>query len=416
MFALIDGISFYASCEQVFRPDLRLAGCCVLSNNDGSVVALNRQAKEAGLKKFEPYFKQKHIIERNHIHVFSSNYELYGDLSSKMMSIIEEYGDRHFVYSIDESFIFKRNIKDWFSYARNIRRRIWKELRLPVGVGVGSNLTLCKLANHCAKKVDGYRGIAIIDSEHSRKSMLEKCKVEDVWGIGRKLSQKFKALGVSSALELSLYPPKLARQHFNVNVERTIRELNGEQCLSWDDNVEKKKQIFSTRSFGQKISCREELKQALVNHAVNVSTKARKQNSHIAQLIVFASSCPFDDRQRPFNASATIAFPEPVIDPTLIANRINDYIGRIFKQNISYKRCGVGAVDLIDSNNMQLDLLAPDPNNQALTSTLDSINNRFGKDTVKLGSQGINNTWEMKREFLSPAYTTKWSDIPKIEC
>lgn len=416
MFALIDGISFYASCEQVFRPDLRLSGCCVLSNNDGSVVALNRRAKELGVKKFEPYFKQKHLIEKNNIHVFSSNYELYGDLSAKMMSIIEEYGDRHFIYSIDESFIFKRSVTDWTSYARNIRRRIWKELRLPVGVGVGSNLTLCKLANHCAKKVDGYRGIAIIDDDTSRRTMLEKCGVEDVWGIGRRLSQKFKALGVNTAIELSLYPPKLARQHFNVNVERTIRELNGEQCLSWEDHVEKKKQIFSTRSFGQKVTYREELKQALITHAVSIAKKARNQNSHIKQLLVFASSCPFEQEQRHFNASTTLTLPEPLNDPILIANRINVVIDSIFKQNVSYKRCGVGAIELIDSNNMQLDLLSPDPNNQTLTSTLDSINNRFGKDTVKIGSQGLEKSWEMKREFLSPAYTTRWKDIPKIKC
>ncbi len=413
---MIDGISFYASCEQVFRPDLRLSGCCVLSNNDGAVVALNRRAKELGVKKFEPYFKQKNIIEKNNIHVFSSNYELYGDMSARMMSIIEEYGDRHFVYSIDESFIFKSNVTDWFSYARNIRRRIWKELRLPVGVGVGSNLTLCKLANHCAKKVDGYRGIAIIDDEHSRKTMLEKCSVEDVWGIGRRLSEKFKALGVNTAFELSLYPPKLARQHFNVNVERTIRELNGEQCLSWDDNVEKKKQIFSTRSFGQKITCKEELKQALINHGVNVAQKARKQNSHIKQLLLFASSCPFDQQQVHFKASTTISLPEPLNDPTLISKEVSGAIDKIYKQNVVYKKCGVGAVELVDSNNMQLDLLSPDPNNQILTNTLDSINSRFGKDTVKIGSQGVDKTWEMKREFLSPAYTTRWKDIPKIKC
>lgn len=331
-----------------------------------------------------------------------------------MMTIIGEYVDKQFIYSIDESFIFKHKVNDWFDHATAIRRRIWKELRLPVGVG--SNLTLCKLANHCAKKVDGYKGIAVIKDECSRKKMLTQCGVEDVWGIGRKLSQKFKALGVNSALELSLYPPMLARQIFNVNVERTIRELNGERCLSWEDSIERKKQICSTRAFGQQVVCKDDLKQALINHAVRVVQKARRQKSHISHLLVFASSCPFDKNQRPFNASVTLSFPEPVNDPILIAQKINGCINQIFHQGISYKRCGVRALELINSENMQLDLLSPDPNNHDLTGTLDSINHRFGKGTVKLGSQVSSKTWEMKREFLSPAYTTKWSDIPKIQC
>lgn len=298
MFALVDANSFYCSAEQVFRPDWRGKPMIVLSNNDGCIVAANRQAKEAGIEKFKPYFQVKALCEQKGVIALSSNYELYADLSAKMMQVIGRFAPEQHIYSIDESFLsFEHSfpaIPSLKEHGMKLRRAVWRECRLPVCVGFGQTLTLAKVANHAAKKIEGYNGVCVLDSERECKAVLGQLHVSEVWGIGRKLTHRLEMMGINTALKLANYPPALIRKEFNVEVERTVRELNGQKCKGWDTARADKKQIFSTRSAGQRITDLESLQQALCKHANIASFKARKQKSLCRVMLCFANSSPFD--------------------------------------------------------------------------------------------------------------------------
>lgn len=251
MYALVDANSFYCSAELVFRPEWRGKPIIVLSNNDGMVVAANRQAKETGVPKFQSYFKIKALCERKGVIALSSKYELYSDLSAKIMQVIGRFASEQHIYSIDESFLrFSRcqsMIQDFTLRGMNIRKAMWKECRLPVCVGMGPTVTLAKVANHAAKKLKQFNRVCVINNDALRREVLNKMDVADVWGIGRKLSTKLRIMKVKTALDLALLSPERARREFSVEVERTIRELNGLPCISWESARADKQQIFSTR-------------------------------------------------------------------------------------------------------------------------------------------------------------------------
>ncbi len=418
MYALVDAVSFYASAEKVFDPSIRNKPVVVLTNNDGCICAVCPIARKLGIPKFEPYFKVKWLLQKHGVVVRSSNYELYADLSERMMNIIARYSDNHYVYSIDESFIHFKNygglIKDWHQYGHEIRRAIWKEVKLPVGVGFGTTSTLAKAANHAAKKLTGYDGVAVIDNVQSSKAILERMDVSEVWGVGRKISKRLKPLSINNAYQLSLQSPKVIRKQFSVVTERTINELNGVSCLSWDEVKEPKQEIFSTRSFGQRITDIQSLKSALSTHGAIVAKKVRQQSSLVKKLMVFASSSPHDDSY--YKQAMVYKFPAATDNSCEIASAINQVLGDIYIQGVLFYRCGVGAIELESRVFQQPDLFFPDNSNPMLMKCLDKINNRYGQGTLKIGAEGQTETWQMKRQFLSPQYTTNWRDIPKIRC
>ena len=418
MFALVDANSFYCSAEQVFRPDWRGRPLIVLSNNDGCIVAANRQAKEAGVPKFTPYFKIKRLCEQKGVIALSSNYELYADLSAKMMEVIGRFAPEQHIYSIDESFLsFHRcfpAIPDLRAHGAALRRAVWKECRLPVCVGIGSTLTLAKVANHAAKKIEGYQGVCLINSEADRIAILKQLDVGDVWGIGRKLSQKLAFLGIHSAYDLARYPPALARKEFNVEVERTVRELNGQASKGWDVARADKKQIFSTRSVGTRITELGTLQQALSKHAGIAALKARQQRSLCKVMLCFASNSPFDEK--PLSFRSVHNFPYPTADTHQLVKAASDAAVSLFKEPVRYYKIGVGLIDLVNGQHQQYDLFNPEPNNQPLMNVFDALNQRYGRDTVFVAAQGIEQKWSMRREMLSPQYTTRWKDVPRVKC
>ena len=418
MFALVDANSFYCSAEQVFRPEWRGRPIIVLSNNDGMVVAANRQAKEAGIPKFQPYFKLKSLCEQKGVIAVSSNYELYSDLSAKMMQVIGRFSPEQHVYSIDESFLrFHRChglIKDYRQHALNIRSSVWKECRLPVCVGMGKTITLAKAANHTAKKHRQTNGICVIDTEKLRVSVLKNMSVSDVWGIGRKLAQKLKVMKIHTAYDLSLYSPERARREFSIEMERTVRELNEVPCISWDLARADKKQIFSTRSMGQRITDLDSLQQALSKHAGIAAYKARQQGSLCKVLLCFASSSPYDDV--PVSYKCLHHFPYPTDDTRIITKAVISMAARLFKPGVRYYKIGVGFLELQPAHQQQIDWLNPSPEDHHLMSVFDNLNNRYGTGTVFLAAQGTEHKWGMKRELLTPQYTTKWHDLPLVKC
>ncbi|MBB1319887.1 Y-family DNA polymerase [Shewanella sp. SR43-4] len=418
MFALVDANSFYCSAEQVFRPDWRGKPVIVLSNNDGMIVAANRQAKEAGIGKFLPYFQVKALCAQRGVIVCSSNYELYADLSSKMMDIIGRFAPEQHVYSIDESFLSFKNcypaIKCLLTQGQLIRRAVWKEARLAVCVGIGETLTLAKIANHAAKKIEGYKGVCFISNEQERIAILKQLAVGDVWGIGRRISKKLELMNIRTAFQLASMPPTLARKQFSIEIERTVRELNGQACKVWDEVRADKKQIFSTRSVGERITDFESLQQALSKHVAIASSKARKQGSNCKTMLIFASNSPHDER--PVSYKAIVHFPCPTNCTIELTKAMSEAAPKLFREGIHYYKIGIGLIDLANEKHNQFDLFNPPKANPALMHTLDDINQRYGSDTMFLAAQGIEHKWSMRRDLLTPQYTTKWLSVPSIKC
>jgi len=417
MYALVDAVSYYASAEKVFDPSIRNKPVVVLTNNDGCICAVCPIARKLGVPKFTPYFQIKNFLAKNNVVIRSSNYELYADLSEKMMSVIARYCDNHYVYSIDESFLKFKNysyIDNWHDYGHLIRKAVWKEVKLPVGVGFGLTPTLAKAANHASKKLSGYNGVAVIDNDQSRKEILSRMYLTDVWGIGSRLGKRLSILGIQNAWELANQDPKYMRQQFGVVVERTIKELNGITCLNWDDVKQNKKEIFSTRSFGQRITEYTELRKALSSHGDIVARKAREQSSLIKRVLIFAASSPHDDNY--YKRSVIYEFPIATENTQQISAAISYVLNEIFVSGVFYYRCGVGAIELENSQFKQQDLFFVNTENPVLMSCYDKINQRYGAGAVQIASQGTTQKWQMRREFLSPSYTSKWHDIPKIIC
>ncbi|EOD80335.1 Error-prone, lesion bypass DNA polymerase V (UmuC) [Grimontia indica] len=417
MFALVDANAFYCSAEQVFRPDWRGKPVIVLSNNDGCVVAANRQARELGVEKFKPFFQMRTLCEMKGVIVCSSNYELYGDLSEKMMQVIGRFAPEQHVYSIDESFLsFHRcaAIPDLRVHAESLRRAVWKECRLAVGVGMGETLTLAKAANHAAKKLSGYAGVCVLDSEAERLDVLGHMAVGDVWGVGRRISERLKRQGIETALQLSRQKPALMRREFNVEMERTVRELNGEVCKGWDVARADKQQIFSTRSMGERIVEQEALHQALCKHAGIAAAKLRAQGSVCSVLMVFAGNSPYDEKPRSFKQLHRFAF--PVDDTTVITSAVSALVPLLYELGVQYYKVGVGLLDLARAEHVQPDLFDTQPGDPALMKAFDGLNQRYGTGTVFLAAEGIAPKWGMRREYLSPQYTTRWGDVPRVRC
>jgi DNA polymerase V len=418
MYALVDAVSYYASCEKVFDPSIRNKPVVVLTNNDGCICAVCPIARRLGVPKFKPYFQIKHFLAKHNVVIRSSNYELYADLSDKMMNVISRFCDNQYVYSIDESFLQFKNynklITNWHEYGHTIRKTVWRETRLPVGVGFGTTPTLAKAANHAAKKLSGYDGVAVINDDKSRKEVLSRMTVTDVWGIGSRSGKRLNTLGINTAWELANQSPKVMRKQFSVVVERTINELNGVACLNWEDVKQPKKEIFSTRSFGQRVTNYHALKAALTTHGSTVARKVRNQQSLIKRLLIFAASSPHDNNY--FNKSVIYEFPIATDNTLKIANAISTVMTDVFINGVNYCRCGVGAIELQDSKFQQHDLFTVNTDDPELMNCYDVINNRYGNATVEVASAGQVNKWNIRREFLSPSYTSKWHDIPKIVC
>ncbi|WP_144207572.1 Y-family DNA polymerase [Shewanella donghaensis] len=417
MYALVDANSFYCSAEQVFRPEWRGRPVVVLSNNDGCIVAANRQAKALGIGKFGPYFEVRALCEQLGVIALSSNYELYGSLSHSMMEVIGRFAPEQHIYSIDESFLSFKHcypaIPCLLTHGAKIRRAVWKETRLPVCVGIAETLTLAKVANHAAKKIYGYNGVCYIESVNQRDAILSAMKVTDVWGIGSRIGKKLHAMGITTALGLAKLQPGIARKNFSIEIERTVRELNGEACKGWDSARADKQQIFSTRSVGERITDKSTLQQALSKHAGIAAAKARKQGSAAGTILIFASNSPYDEQPNGFKYHYRCA--HPTNDSCEIMAYASEIARQLYNPHTRYYKMGIGLLDLSPTKHRQGDLFTPEKD-PALMQVYDQLNQRYGTDTVFIAAQGIEGKWHMRRELLTPQYTTCWQDIPQINC
>lgn len=415
MFALVDCNSFYASCEQVFRPELRGKPVVVLSNNDGFVVARSKEAKALGIGDLQHYFQAAPILKKHGVAVFSSNYPLYGDLSDRVMTTLRNYAHRVEVYSIDEIFLqFADRDDDLLAVSRDMKARIWRDVRLPVSVGVASTKTLAKLANRAAKKIPALEGVCWLRREDQREWLLRRSAVGDIWGIGSRLQRRLNEIGIHSAWDLAGADARVLRRRFSVNMQRTIAELQGESCFALEQAPPAKKQIYCTRGFGVKATSLEPIKQAITLYASRAAEKLRKQNHLATTLHIFIQTSPFD--RRAYSRSQMVPLPYPSDDSRLISRLARQAVGQIYRDGYSYLKAGVGIVDMVDRQFLQKDMFTAAQSQSAdqLMSLLDTINQRFGRGSVQLAGEGVNKKWAMRQAYRSPSYTTKLSDLPVV--
>ncbi len=415
MFALVDCNSCFASCEQIFRPDLRGKPVVVLSNNDGCIVARSAEAKALNIPDLEPYFKQKPLLDKYGVAVFSSNYELYGDISSRVMNILQEYGEIE-IYSIDEAFLDFSDLKNFNMkhYGMDIKTRIWNEIRMPVSVGVAPTKTLAKLANHIAKKASHLQGTCVLEKQQTINKALAVVPTNTLWGVGRRLSARLELMGIKTALDLARANPKDIRRHFSVNLERTIRELNGEACFDLEQQPPAKKQIYCSRMFGYKVTQLLELEQAVSQYAGRACVKLRKQHCLVKSITVQVMTSRFADRR--YSNSIVISLETPTEDSREVVRAAKQGLRAIYRSGYQYAKAAVGLIELLDKDNYQYDFFQqlPRKNTVELMQLMDTLNKQ-SKGQVFLASDGINAAWQMTRRLKSPNYTTRWTEIPRLK-
>ncbi|HIH3585241.1 TPA: Y-family DNA polymerase [Escherichia coli] len=421
MYALCDVNSFYASCETVFRPDLKGRPVVVLSNNDGCVIARSTEAKKLGIKMGEPYFRQKDFFRRHGVVCFSSNYELYADMSNRVMTTLEEMSPRCEIYSIDEAFCDLtgvRNCRDLTDFGREIRATVLQRTHLKVGVGIAQTKTLAKLANHAAKQWQRQTGgVVDLSSVDRQRKLMAALPVDEVWGIGRRISKKLEAMGIKTVLQLADTDIRFIRKHFNVVLERTVRELRGEPCLALEEFAPVKQEIICSRSFSGRITEYEEMRQAICSYASRAAEKLRGEHQYCRFISAFVKTSPFALNEPYYGNNASVKLLTPTQDSRDIISAAIRCLDAIWQDGYRYQKAGVMLGDFFSQGVAQLNLFddnAPRPGSEKLMEVLDHLNAKGGRGTLYFAGQGIQQQWQMKREMLSPRYTTRFSDLPVV--
>ncbi|AYL75962.1 Y-family DNA polymerase [Salmonella enterica] len=422
MFALVDVNSFYASCETAFRPDLKGRPVVVLSNNDGCVIARNAEAKRAGVKMGDPYFKQKDLFRRYGVVCFSSNYELYADMSSRVMSTLEAMSPRCEIYSIDEAFCDLtgvRNCRVLQEFGQELKDAVYQNTGLAVGVGIAQTKTLAKLANHAAKKWQRQTGgVVDLSNQDRQRKLMAALPVDEVWGVGRRISKKLEAMGIKTVLDLADTDIRFIRKHFNVVLERTVRELRGEPCLELEEFAPVKQEIVCSRSFGERITDYDAMRQAICSYASRAAEKLRGEHQYCRFISTFVKTSPFALNEPYYGNSASVKLLTPTQDSRDIIAAATRSLDAIWKDGHRYQKAGVMLGDFFSQGIAQLNLFddnAPRRGSEKLMEVLDHLNAKEGKGALYFAGQGIQQQWAMKREMLSPRYTTRYEDLLQVK-
>ncbi|MEQ7918245.1 translesion error-prone DNA polymerase V subunit UmuC [Xanthomonas sp. WHRI 1810A] len=418
-FALIDCNSFYASCERVFRPDLRHTPIVVLSNNDGCVIARSADSKQH-IKMGEPYFQIKHKLKQHGIVAFSSNYALYGDMSQRVMSVIESLVPAVEVYSIDEAFAdFTGMTCDLETLGRRIRTQVYRSTGIPVGVGIAGTKTLSKLANHAAKKWQAQSGgVVDLRDKTKRDWVLKKCQASDVWGIGRKMTIHLEGLGIKTAWDLSRADPVMLRNKFSIVIEKTARELAGTPCLELDEPDPPKQEICCSRMFGVRLTEIAPIKEAVATYMQRATQKLRAQQSLCKKIRVSVRTGMFNPEEAKYANGVLVELPYPTDDVRLMTKAAVEAVDRVFRPGFKYSKAEVLLLNLCQRTEYTEDLFTvsqPEATEKVM-GVLDEINARWGRGTLRVASVRINPEWGMRREMKSPSFTTRMDELWTVYC
>ena len=409
MIALIDINNFYVSCERLFNPHLIDQPVVVLSNNDGCVISRSNEAKKLGIKMGIPLFKIKNFLHEKKVNILSSNYPLYADMSFRTMHVLSSFADLQEIYSIDECFLDLGGQKNLDAIGRLIRKRLLQWLGMPVCVGIAPTKTLAKFANHCAKTQENWRGVCDLSKikESEINQIMANIDVSEVWGVGAKTSIKLKKMGIDSVLDLKQTNPAKINLYFNVNIERTVVELNQSVCFPVVTEAPKKNEILSSRSFGRPVSTIDMLSEAITTFLSRATFKARQQEMLASSVTLFIRSSPHKDNYYANAIRIPLAF--PTNHHNLILPLALEGLRAIFKPNIQYIKCGVLLSGLISESIQQKNLWLNFDNSSM--EVVDKINSKFNKKSVRLGTEPLNPEWQMRQLNKSRSFTTSWDEL-----
>ncbi len=412
-FALIDCNNFYVSCERAFQPRLENKPVVVLSNNDGCIISRSNEAKQLGVPMGAPFFKWKAFCETNQIAVFSSNYELYGDMSQRIMRLLKQDFPHMEIYSIDEAFLFLHDAKSLADLI-NLRKKIKQYVGIPISIGVGATKTLAKIANYVAKR-EMNTGFFLLD-EKNLLLILQQLPVDKLWGIGRRLSVGLNKLGIITALQLYQADQKYLRTHFSVTLEKIICEIRGVSCLSLEA-IQPRKQIISSRSFGKAVTELVQLEEAVSHYAAIAAEKLRKQKSVCCAVAVFMQTNVFQEGVSRFENGVTIPFVRPTADTRAIIGAAKQGIRGIYRRGYRYHKVGIILLDLMSATLKQHDMLIKEDEEKSakLMKVVDQINRMKTKEVIFYCAEGIERQWQMRRDKCSPRYTTCWSELLQVK-
>jgi DNA polymerase V len=415
--ALVDCNNFYASCERVFQPRLRGLPVVVLSNNDGCVIARSNEAKALGVAMGAPWHMCKESFGKAGVVVRSSNYTLYGDMSARVMRVLSNFTPNLEIYSIDEAFLsfagFEARCE---THARELRRTVQQWTGIPVSVGIAPTKTLAKVANRLAKKDAAADGVLLLLSEQSQRDALGRLELTDLWGIAGRLAERLLAIGITTPLELRDADPRLIRERFSVVLERMVRELRGVACMGLEEVTPDRKSLVASRSFGRPVETRHELEQAVSVYTARAAEKMRRQNLATASIAVWVQTNSFKPDERQYSASKAVRLPVATADTGKLIAAATAGLGIIFKQGYRYKKAGVTFLDLVAADRVQGGLFdrPDDARSIRRMCAIDQLNARFGRGTVGFGTAGDRHGWKLRREFISPRYTTEWNELLRV--
>jgi DNA polymerase V len=420
MYALIDCNNFYASCERVFQPKLKNKPIAVLSNNDGCVIARSNEAKKCGIPMGAPAFEYRDVFAQHQVHVCSSNYALYGDMSNRVMTLLAEMAPEIEIYSIDEAFLkcsgFEEHI-DTVAFAKEIRRRVTQGTGIPISVGFAPTKSLAKVANKIAKKFpERTEHVHIIDTEEKRIKALKWLPVEDVWGIGRQHAKKLKAMQVHTAYDFTQVQDAWIQKHMSIVGLRLKKELEGMPCLEMEIPSDKKN-IATTRSFETNYTDYDLIRERVSTFAITCAEKLRQQKSCCNALMVFVHTNGHRKDLPQYSRNIVMQLPYPTNSNIELSIFATQALEKIYKKGYAYKKAGVIVMDITPENPEQLSLFArSNPKHKALMQAIDGINKAVGTKKVQLASQDLKRTWKMRQDKLSPHYTTRISEVIKVNC
>lgn len=402
----------------MFRPDLAKVPIIVLSNNDGCVIARSHDAKPF-VKMGEPYFQIKHKLKQHGIVAFSSNYALYGDMSERVMTLIESMVPAVEVYSIDEAFADLTGMADLDQLGRRIRSQVLRCSGIPVGVGIAGTKTLAKLANHTAKRLQAQTGgVVNICDPFKRDWVLRNTAVSEVWGVGRRMSAHFDGMGIKTAMDLAKADPWMMRKKFSVVVEKTARELAGTPCLELDDPDPPKQEICCSRMFGKRLQALAPIKEAVATYMMRASEKLRAQGSVCKKIRVSIRTGMFNPEEAKYANGVLVELPYPTDDVRVLTKAAVDALERVFRPGFNYSKAEVLLMNLSQRGQYTDDLFAAAQPAEAsrVMAVLDQINERWGRGTLRSASVPVDPDWGMRREMMSRSYTTRLDQLWRVSC
>ena len=413
MFALVDCNNFYASCERVFNPSLEGKPIVVLSNNDGCIIARSNEAKALGIKMGDPYFKSRELIEQNKVVVFSSNYELYGDMSSRVMQTLELHTPQVENYSIDEAFLLLDGLHEPMHHAADLRRIVKQWTGIPVSVGVAPTKTLSKVANHIAKKKLVNIGVCGLNTETEIATALSQFPVTDVWGIGRQWGKFLAEHGIATADDLRRQPDSWIRKNMHVVGLRIAWELRGIKCHELELSPPPKKSICVSRSFSERLTTMQPIHEAILTHTARAGEKLRHNKLLAKHMMVFLHTSPHAANEQFQYGKLAFKMPFYTNDTFELSHYASIALEQLFKPGHRYMKCGIELMDLVAEGSENLDLFDKmrNPRHQALMQTMDSINKKMGRHTVQFAGAGLGREWFTKRDLRSPRYTTDRNEL-----